>query len=199
MFVYPQIETVFVSIPKTATRSISVFLKKKYSVVKLANHQAIIPDKYKNYFSFIVIRNPYERICSLYWSMCRRSNSQRYPYVKIFKERAWDNSLENFLKILQEQNQRKRHQFAQYKYFEHNDISQIIRYESLQEDFNKMSFVEDNAELPRNNSTTKDRTTATLERRPFWKNMVTSEEGKMINEMFKEDFELLDYKMEKFE
>jgi len=62
-----------------------------------------------------------------------------------------------------------------------------------------MSFVDDNAKLPRNNSTTKDRTEATLETRPFWENMITSKEGKIINEMFKKDFELLDYKMEKFE
>ena len=66
MFICPDHNIVFVAVPKTATRSIYKILEADFNG-ELYNHQdhmQIIPDEFKHYFSFCVIRNPYDRICS---------------------------------------------------------------------------------------------------------------------------------------
>jgi hypothetical protein len=65
-------EYVYVSPPKTGTRSMYRWLIDHYGGKRLSeteDHQRTIPDEHKDKWVFTTIRHPYERAVSIYWSM----------------------------------------------------------------------------------------------------------------------------------
>jgi len=197
MMYCPSHDVVFVAIPKTGTRSIYYILKNQYGGKLYKEHLPVIPKQFIHYFSFCVVRNPYDRICSAYWSLCHRQGD-RYGYKGMFAKRRQPNTLVSFLDAIKLDFQRRRRELPQYKFHEENRIDQILRYETLQEDFNTLPFLTNPVTLPRSNSTTEGRTKATPKPRPPWEQLVTVEAGQMINEMFAKDFKLFNYKKKEF-
>ena len=197
MFVNHEHKFVFVAIQKTATRSIYSYLKENLGGKQLNQHRPDIPAEYKRYFSFCVSRNPYDRICSEYWSKCRRDND-RYQYKKRFEISNLENSLENFLSMIP-----KRHGRAVWQqalFIKPNRIDKILRFENLQDDFNTLPFISSGTVLPHANSTstTKIIGDKIIKPRPPWEELVTPVAGRMINKLFEEDFKLLNYEMMEF-
>ena len=199
MFVCHNPKIVFVAIPKTGTRSIYAALQNNFGGSILNDHARKIPKTYGGYFKFCVVRNPYDRICSDYWSRCQREHD-RYGFIENFKKRNLENNLENYLDIISLDSRHR--DFEQYNFIEGNNINQILHFENLQEDFNNLPFVTSPIELPLINTTSKKvfspKTKAFTIPRPSWEELVTSAAAKKINKLFKKDFELLNYKMLEF-
>lgn len=199
MFVCDNPKIVFVAIPKTATRSIYGLLKDNFGGRVISDHARKIPPAYNNYFSFCIVRNPYDRICSDYWSRCRRG-SDRYGILTKFKQQGLENTLESYLDVYPRESRST--WFAQHNFIEGNNINKILHFEKLQEEFNELPFVKNNITLPLINTTSKKvfspKTKDFLTPRPTWQELVTPAAGKKINNIFKKDFELLDYEMMEF-
>lgn len=195
MFICEKPKVVFVAIPKTGTRSIYKVLKREYGGFMYKEHLPVIPQRWRRYFSFCVVRNPYDRVCSAYWSICQRKGD-RTKYLARFRRLGLPNTLKSFLLVIKRQ--RNRRELPQCKFVVRNRMDQILRYETLQEDFNTLPFLKEPVTLPWANSTTTNKTEKTPQTRPHWKELVTPETGQMINEMFTRDFEMFEYPMEKF-
>lgn len=193
----------FVAVPKTGTRTIYKILKDHFNGKLMGEHMQIIPGKCRSYYSFIIKRNPYDRTCSTYWALCRR-NGDRYHYKEQFKRKGVENTLENFLIHIDNFNLSIRmHLPPQYNWYIHNNISKIIEFNHLEEEFNNLPFVKEKIKLPVINHTTRKHI-PTPEKpvghpiRPHWEEMITSKEGKLINKIYGKDFEYLGYEMRKY-
>lgn len=64
--IYDDINVLFVGIPKNASESICKTLCDSTGVSRNHNHTPIIKFNYKKYYSFCVVRNPYDRFLSAY-------------------------------------------------------------------------------------------------------------------------------------
>ena len=191
-------KVVFVDIPKTGSRSIMITLRAQYGGTSIGkNHARSIPQQYKDYFKFCVVRNPYERMCSLYWSLCRRRDDTK-SYRKMLKEQNLSLSLEGFLTLIKS-NSGKALYFPQYKFVENNNMDTILRFENLNEEFNMLPFIKAPHKLPHSNSTTINRNkVSTPDPRPHWRELVTAQAAEIINERYAKDFEMFNYEMENF-
>ena len=145
----------FIAVPKTGTRTIYKVLEEQYDGRRQVDHQISVPGVNRNFFTFIIKRNPYDRICSVYWALCRRNpKSDAYGWIKSLNERGLANNLENFLLIVKSgKKHRVNHPIPQYKYYRGNRIDRVLRFENLQEDFNQLPFVKGPFELPHANRT----------------------------------------------
>lgn len=189
MFVCPKYKALFVAIPKTGTRSVYDILLGKYEGYVHKEHEQIIPEQYKEYFSFITVRNPYDRACSEYWSTCHKGLGVCYGgFQEKFEQKNIPNTLENFLSF-----RLGLLWIPQYKFYENNRIDQILRFENLQNDFKTLPFLTDHIELPKINTTTVYIEGKYHNIRPHWKKLITPKAGRIINEFFAKDFEMFNY------
>ena len=204
MFICNDNKIVFIAVPKTGTRTMYKILEEKYNGKLQGEHREVVPEQYRNYFTFIIKRNPYDRAASIYWAMCRR-NGDKYHYKKHFTKRRLENTFLNFLKELLARRYEKMgvgHVRIQYVFYT-NNINKILRFENLQEDFNNLPFVKSKIELPHLNHTTREHIPTPKKPighpiRPSWEEMVTAEEGKLINKIYEIDFKHLGYEMRKY-
>ena len=180
MLLCKDINVIFVAIPKTGTRSIYSVLRNQFECQPLGEHRQAIPAEYKDCFSFCVVRNPYDRICSNYWYRCH-GEFDSWQCKDKFKKMCLDNTLENYLTVFEH----KDSSWPQARWILDNDINQILRFETLEKDFNTLPFVKEYTKLPMLNVSGK----------PPWQEMVTADIRKKINKIFEQDFKLLNYDM----
>lgn len=200
MFVCNNPQFIFIDIPKTGSRSIFKYLLGNFkNGQKTGNHQLTIPPKSKTWFSFCVVRNPYDRMCSLYWSTSKRANNadkDRYGYLGEMKKNKMENNLLNFCKIVEKRYRRGNpnnafrslqfmHVVPQHVYIEHNNFNTILRFENLEKDFNQLPFITKHVELPHENTT--------QELRPHWTEMMDDPTIAQINKMYAKEFDMFGY------
>lgn len=208
MFISNNPKFVYIDIPKTGTRSILKFLHEQFPNAGPGelrpSHQLDIPPSYQTFFSFCVVRNPYDRLCSLWWSVCKRGIDKR-DYIADMKKQGLGNTLYNFLTVL-EQRQResdfsKSHVRAKYMhiipqtvYLQRNNINRVLKFEQLSDELKSIDLLNTTTELPFVNPTVvvTDKNPAA---RPDWREMIDTETGKKINEMCSTEFEQLGYEM----
>lgn len=151
---------VFLAIPKTGTRSAyKVLSEEPYNGVNMGDHRHIKPRKYRNYFTFTFVRNPYERMFSLYWSCCIRDGDVK-GFVEEMKQLGLENTFLNFLKwvdlnkdTFREMNQSKYIILkTQSVFFKHNRIDRVIKMENIDHEINTLPFIESFIQMPRNNA-----------------------------------------------
>ena len=183
MFISNSSKLIFLAPQKTGTRSVYEIMKKYYNGRPLEEHGENIPDRDKksHYTTFITARNPYDRIISLWWSMCKREGD-RYEYKKLMQDKKLDNRPESFLKVLKPRESR-----TQADYHKGNRIDYIIHTENLEEEFKQLPFYKPEIEFPCINTTS--------DVRPSTKDLINDEYINLINNMYKEDFDLLGYEM----
>lgn len=76
MYLSHQKEAVFLAIPKTASRTVSVWLRKDYQFfIKNGHHGIVENNRFSNYFHFAVVRNPFSRMVSRWYQRCLQLNS----------------------------------------------------------------------------------------------------------------------------
>lgn len=180
MIVCPDIKVIFVAVPKTGTRSINAYLRKHFECQPLGEHKRNIPAEYKDYFSFCVVRNPYDRICSSYWQRCH-GKYDSWKCKDTFKKMGVDNTLDNYLTIFENADS----SWPQADWIIDNDINQILRFETLEEDFNTLPFVKEFAKLPKLNASGK----------PPWQELITPSAKEKISRIFERDFKLFNYEL----
>jgi len=185
---------VFTAIPKTGTRSVYTVLKKHYDGEVYKDHHTIIPDEFKNYYSFTVIRNPYDRIVSMWWATCKRELSTEKTYLgDDFRVLAGSDKLEDLLSYMLKTDRKNNLLSKQNDYLKHNRFDCLLRNEKLNEQFKDLPFITGDEDLPRVNSTTiiGGRTVLTRDPDPFVH--INSKSLKLINEYYAEDFNVLPY------
>jgi hypothetical protein len=193
MFYSDKFKVVFVARPKTGTRSIYDVLEKNFNGKLFKEHHAEIPQQFNNYFSFCTVRNPYDRACSMWWSTSKRGLDKR-GFVKKAQSHGWDNTMNSFMKVVKELTvNRDRILRTQAMFINPNRIDAKLRFDHLEEDFNKLPFVKDYIELPSLN-VTKEKTGPNPHARPPWQTMMDEEVVSLINEIYSADFALSGYK-----
>ena len=82
MRINKKLEFVFVSTPKACTHTIYKILKKYYSdgLLEAGFHNNRIVDGYQEYFRWTVVRNPFSRAISIWWSACRLAHLDQYKF-----------------------------------------------------------------------------------------------------------------------
>jgi len=183
----PKHKILFYAIPKTGTRSIYAFLQKNFGGKIIKDHRHTAPKEFKDYFSFTVIRNPYDRVCSQWWSTCKR-NKDRYGYLAQFEKRGMENTVKNWLQIRKEERiDIRKIQGTQSIFIKNNNIDMFLKFETLQEDFNKLPFIKNTHKLEWLNPTINDR--------QRWTQILDYDDIKTINSLYAIDFETTDYRL----
>jgi len=207
MFIILEKKAIFIAVPKTATRAVYGMMGRHYNGKLLSEHARVIPKTHIDWYSFIITRNPYDRICSAYWHSCKRSIRQgligtkwydRHGFVKYFDKVGLTNTFENYITIVNDRKHQAITTYPQIRWHNENRIDQIIRFEHLQEDFNTLPFLTEPIILPKINATSIYVKHKNEDVRPSWEEMVDKTTGPIINEIYAKDFKRLGYEMKDF-
>lgn len=190
-------QIVFVAIPKTGTRSIYECLMESFDGLYISDHLKEVPKKYRNYFVFTVVRNPYSRTVSSWWSTCKRENDKRKYIQKYLKK---ENTFLNFCRHLEQINREINypHIHPQAEWLTRNQFDKIVRFENLELEWLVLPFNTNKVPLPHINPTTKVQIGKFGPGNPVARDQFTSylcdESVQIINDFYSEDFDLTGYK-----
>ena len=162
----------FVPITKTGTVSMYETLQSRYAYERLKRSQLMLPEKYKGFKTFTVVRNPYDRMLS-WWSSIIAPQGDRYGHKAELNKHGLSQSFEDFLKLW-----RIKNTHPQSWYVSHNKDTQVLHLETLEEDFNKLPFVKEYIQFHHLNISAKIKTIKEL----------NQAEIDLVNSMFEEDF-----------
>jgi hypothetical protein len=194
MLICKDIKTVFIAVPKTGTRSIYKILKEKFNTISLNDHLINVPVKYKDYFTFIVKRNPYDRFVSTWWSSTNRFVIKRNKIKHLIGN---DKSINRFCKIFPQLYNTEKLFKCQSIYYENNKIDKILEFDNLEEEFLKLNFIKDNniKSIPSINVTYCNKKDDEKPRnyRKHWSHYINNDIKKIILKYYEKDFELLKY------
>ena len=186
MIISQKLKYVFLEVPKTGTRSIDKILIKYFYGKETKGHGYILNKRYKNYFKFMVIRNPYSRIVSTWWSTTQRGKD-RYNWIKEAKGKS---DLETILKLfINSKIKHKINHAEKQKCYYDAGVNKILRFEYLEKDFNTLPFIKEYIKLPKLNKT--------YNKRKSYCYYMNDKIIKIINDYYKEDFKIGNYKIYK--
>lgn len=163
---------VFVAVPKTGTRSIYRLLQENYGGVVFRDHLKVIPKEYKDYYSFVIKRNPYARLISYWW------------HIKNIVKKI-DYELNDFLDLIIQKKYDKTHIEPQWLWYQYNRIDKILTTERLEREFNELTFIDEYVELPKRHFWS--------DKRKPWKEFLNEEIIEKINYIYRIDFEKLNF------
>lgn len=190
MIISQKNKIVFIAIPKTGTRSIYRALIDNYDGIQWkVDHYRDIPEWCKGYYTFTVVRNPYERLVSAWWSTTQRGGKLKKAYINHLKD---DLSLLNYCQNLKKFTYW--HSQPQVIWLKNNRFDKIIRFENLKEEWLNLPFNTTGTELPHINTTTWISPNNPTARNPY-QEYLTPDIIEIINDYYKEDFDMLKYQM----
>ena len=137
----------------------------------LAKH--VTDEQYKDYVSFTVVRSPYSRLVSWWWSICK-VDGDRYGHKKELAERGLSQSLEDFVVLWSEKKGTTQHVAIERHRYNH-----ILKLENLERDLHALSFMPEHIIIPRANK----------KNYPHWRELMTPEAGQVINSIYKHEFD----------
>jgi len=182
MFVNNKLKFVYVSVTKSGSSSVAKHLLDNFGGGHIGQPKVVIPSQYQDYYSFLVVRNPYERMVSWWWAICK-ANNDRYGHKQQLRKAGLTESLFDFLTLWSTGN------FSQAVYLTSNKkIDKTIKLENIQDEFNTLPFVTSALPLPKINT----------HERPCWQSLLDIESGRLINTEYEDDFKLFNYKQLKF-
>lgn len=197
MVVSHDYKIVFIAIPKTGTRSILHYMEEYLNGHMYENHKTTVPREFRNYFTFCVVRNPYSRIVSHWYSGSQRGeHCKKYRFAEVLGKDS--PSLDLYLDYLlnkesYEDRLRWPFEVRQVDYL-HNRIDAMLRFETIEEDFASLPFVRQGTSLGFHNPTV-----STWKSNPIpryhWTVYMTDSVVEKINTYFAEDFSRLGYPM----
>ena len=165
---------------KCGSSSIVSLLRDKFGGDSSGNTRMVIPPCKGNYYSFTVSRNPYARMVSWWWSVCK-VGGDRYGHKKHLREEGLSESLFDFL-ILWE----RKGDYSQSRYLDVNEpLDKILKLENIEEDFNSLAFVTEHVNIPKKN----------VKNHPKWEELLDDASCKLINRIYEKDFENFNYEM----
>lgn len=201
MPVFDDLDLIFIHIPKNAGTSIEMTIhgeRGQYSGhYDWKKYERDVPDKWKDYESFSVVRNPFDRTVSNYkYARKKRSfwhnaeNPEQSRMGKHFDyETLKDRSFSEAVDMLSE----LEHQGWGYQYpyicdeDENIVVDRILKIENLQEEFNEMLN-----ELGKERKVSLKEKNVTREEKNY-REWYGEEEKKKVQEHYKTDIELFDY------
>lgn len=130
---------IFIHVPKCAGTSMESYLKDFEFYIEggyHATHREFLQNnKYKNYYKFSFVRNPYDKMVSEFKWFTDQSNEWNTPYCKKYYK---DVDFKTFVnKFITSHPGDRYHLYSQYSILRPlKGINFIGRFESLQEDFN---------------------------------------------------------------
>lgn len=178
MYVCDEHKFIFFHIPKTGGSSITKSLRNNFNV-KLHHGYHNTPmemnDLYGGYRSFAFIRNPWDRLVSIY-----SYYKDRVDVTDIVSFEEFCLTLENYIKDYRV----KTHLKQQTEYLHNIDF--IGKFENLNEDFQiVMSKYDKDLTLPHINSSIREK--------DYRKYYTSDDQIRSVNEFFKDDIKLLGY------
>tara|TARA_Y100000389_G_scaffold95188_1_gene91842 strand:+ start:483 stop:1088 length:606 start_codon:yes stop_codon:yes gene_type:complete len=182
-------KVVFIAIPKTGTRSVYNTMQKNYGAVLYKEHHNKIPEKYKDYYSFTIVRNPYDRFISTWWSIFMRDGDLiKGKASKSIRSCVKGSDIKVFMSWLLKGNSTNHAILKKQSDYLNNNFDMILTNESLNDDFKKLHFINSAHSLPNINSTTSVWGANTKARNPDIFTYIDQELLEMINEHYAEDF-----------
>lgn len=174
----------YIAPPKTATRTMYGVMKRYFQGKQQGDHTLRVPEEYKDFTTIIVIRNPYDRFVSMW--MAATTRGDRYGFIK---QTGSDNIVDG-ARMLVDLNvtSGKGHplKWSQAIYHRENRIDYCIRLETLEQDFMDLPFVDKEVKFSHANPTEA--------KSKHWSEYYTDELIDLVNQFYKDDFELLPYK-----
>lgn len=188
------LKTIFIHIPKNAGISIEESLfacKIGHKTIK--QFEDFDKNKFEDYWKFTVVRNPYDRLVSAFFFL--KAGGRNNIDLKWSKKNLKNiNNFENFVIELEKEEFRKsilswQHFKPQYLYLLNNkekiDLDFIARIESIEQDFKTIK-----KHLGINGATLKH---SNKSERKNWTEYYNKKTKKIVYQIYKEDFELLNY------
>jgi hypothetical protein len=171
MHICKKAKFVFLANPKTGTRSVLNHLRSEHKVeVEGRDHSWVVPEKYKKWSSFSVVRHPYTRMASIYWLAFNnykfRGKSLKYYLNNVYRPQS-----------------------------RYANVDKVIRFENMDEELKELTFWP-KGELPHYNDTRLKEVTKRGERwkkPPPWEEVLTPEVKGIIYSQYQKDFELFGY------
>jgi hypothetical protein len=161
------------------------------------NHRLDIPSKYQHYFKFCVVRNPYSRVVSHWYSGSQRGvATEKYRFEEVIGDTSFESYLE-YLLNKESYSDRLNWPFEvrQVDYMI-NTYDKILSFERLDSEFRKLPFFKRKTQLLQINPTVTE-----WEKNPVvrdhWTSYITEASLKMINNYYAEDFDNFRYPMYK--
>jgi hypothetical protein len=184
MLICDEYKWIFLRNPKTASRSVSyalenIFVTRRYPPF----HNWIIPKELKEYFVFTTVRNPYARAISSWQAWIKKG------LVKFGKSK-YSLNFEKFFEDLNSGkiNGRNYDWRRQVGVIDKIEEVHILRYESLEKDFNDLPFIDQQIVLPQ----------IGIQNYDDWQGYYTPDLEAKVYEFLKNDFERFGYKRLKF-
>lgn len=98
MIVMDRHRMVFVGTPKAACNSMYAWLERHLDGRREPFHQRDVPAEAGGYWRFTVVRNPYPRAVSMWWSMMGQGEAKEHPATRFVRREGGDTSLPSFLR-----------------------------------------------------------------------------------------------------
>jgi hypothetical protein len=184
---------VFLAIPKTGTRSTyKVLSREPYFGKNIGDHKHILPSKYKDFYKFTFVRDPYERMFSLYWSCCVKSGDMK-GFLADMSDEGFATDFKGFLQWVVKHKDRF-YDLNQSKYlilksqasfFISNRFDAVIKMEDISDKLTELPFIEKGFALPHLNKSNYDPET--------YRKYFDSEVFELINFYCSEEFDLTGY------
>lgn len=179
---------VFVAITKTATRSIYAALKKHFDGELVQEHQKEIPPQYAGLFTFAVLRNPYDRLVSVYWATCRRGNDA-YGFKKyVSRTGTFAELVDNLDSVMEDPSELA---LPQVEWVKPNRIDRFLRFENIAAEWAALPFNTTGVKLERLNPTVKEAGPQNPVARESWETFMTPDIKAIIREKYADDFDLI--------
>ncbi len=148
---------VFISTPKACTHTIYNILEEHYSegLSKAGFHNNKVRPQHKDYYRWTVVRNPFERAVSIWWSGCRLAHLDQY---KFRKESGTQYDFTKFIIWLADVPKEKRWfeplMMNQSEWLDPAEPIQALHLENLEKELPQLSFWKEGIDIPQLNTTT---------------------------------------------
>jgi len=155
MRVSKKYEFVFVSTPKACTHTIYKILKDHFyeGLLEIAFHDNKISRVYKKFFRWTIVRDPFSRVISLWWSGCRLAHLDQYNFRK---RSGGQYDFTKFVVWLADNKENKHNilMMNQSEWLAPTEPIHIIHLEKLKQELEQLPFWKEGIEIPQLNTTT---------------------------------------------
>jgi hypothetical protein len=184
---------VFISTPKTGTHTMYKILPDEYEGVQKEGpyHQTEVSEEFSDYFIFTTVRNPFERMVSIWHALIERDN-----YRNIFLPLVGGVEFIDFVKWITklEPDERPKGKggvllHPQSYWLKGVSLDKFIKIENVDEEFSMLPFYiqsTEHKEIPK----------VLARKHKKWKDVKCNESRELIVRWAKEDFEIFNYSEE---
>ena len=187
MIISEHSRVVFFHIPKTAGIAIRYFMLEHLGGFILTRSQRDIqvgglPEKYREFFKFTVVRNPYDRLWGWYRYLCREPKHNLHSFAC---GHSFSEYIEHLAKPPEGMQQAELAGGFQFDFIQKmGPLNAILRFENLEQEFHALSFVPDDVRLSKANH---------YPAKITWQEAYDFDSAMRTQEVYRKDFLELDY------